>query len=544
MYSQVPSMISFSHPKRTISLCRLAEALVARFDYSGQRPDIESAVSLLREACLGRQDQIPYLCAALLNKFLNFRGFDERDEAIRLWKTYNRYRDADMIERRAEVQLSQGVPGNLSTLDSAISLFREALLSHPTNSPYRPNCLHRLATTLWLRYKYTNELPYLTEGNMMAGQLLDTLRHIYPPGCKLSETCGRILCEMYEYSKEHSVLENAIAEFRRAVASKASPVPMRLQAARSWARHADAYDHGSCLEAYQVAIAFLPQLPLLNLRSESVSDGLGREASSCAIYRRDFARAVEFLEEGRSLFWSQTLQRRTSSDSVRLAAPEAAQRLTDISNDLGRRFRYDLSSGTLLSQNGPEEASGDRLREEWSMTIEHVREMDGYGDFLRPKTLSGLRSAASHGPVVILNGSHGAWRAYSCSALIMTLTGVQHVPLPGFTLGHAESFVQIIRAMTRGAGHLPDGLDGILQLVEDGADYVIRQPIPDQLDTGLQESSDYATRQAIRVAAPKTSSDSIFRWVLAQLWTGVVEPIVRTLKLEVGSICFSSVHPD
>ncbi|MFI9610896.1 CHAT domain-containing protein [Streptomyces sp. NPDC052023] len=61
--------------------------------------------------------------------------------------------------------------------------------------------------------------------------------------------------------------------------------------------------------------------------------------------------------------------------------------------------------------------------------VARVRELPGLEDFLRLPSLERLRSAAAHGPVVVVNTS-----TVRCDALVVTRTDVRTVPLPGLHL--------------------------------------------------------------------------------------------------------------
>ena len=56
--------------------------------------------------------------------------------------------------------------------------------------------------------------------------------------------------------------------------------------------------------------------------------------------------------------------------------------------------------------------------------LERVRTLEGFEEFLLPKKLEALKRAAAHGPVILLTATES-----SCDALIVTSTGVEHVPL-------------------------------------------------------------------------------------------------------------------
>ena len=65
-----------------------------------------------------------------------------------------------------------------------------------------------------------------------------------------------------------------------------------------------------------------------------------------------------------------------------------------------------------------------RLHKDWLAILERVRTLEGFEEFLLPKKLESLKRAAAHGPVILLTATES-----SCDALIVTSTGVEHVPL-------------------------------------------------------------------------------------------------------------------
>lgn len=69
-----------------------------------------------------------------------------------------------------------------------------------------------------------------------------------------------------------------------------------------------------------------------------------------------------------------------------------------------------------------------------------TRKLDGFQNFITPKSLATLQSSAANSPAVMLNASQAA-----CTALVLTSSGVKQVPLPGITLTTAEELVTLIR---------------------------------------------------------------------------------------------------
>jgi len=59
---------------------------------------------------------------------------------------------------------------------------------------------------------------------------------------------------------------------------------------------------------------------------------------------------------------------------------------------------------------------------------------------MRPCRLSTLQGAAANGPIVILNASKTC-----CTALVLTLNDVQHIPLLDLSLNQVTNLVKLIQ---------------------------------------------------------------------------------------------------
>ncbi|KAJ7909327.1 hypothetical protein B0H13DRAFT_1616654, partial [Mycena leptocephala] len=226
--------------------------------------------------------------------------------------------------------------------------------------------------------------------------------------------------------------EKAIDLFRQSSSYIYGSVSKRLSIARNWSRAADRIGHKSALEAYQTAISLLPQLAMLcqdiNSRRKALTlrdnVSLASDAAAWAARLDDSNAAIELLEAGRSVFWSQALQLRTRLDYLYLAYPQLAAKVSDMLKKLEQASHHDLSAHT-------EAASYKNLSEDWLKALEEVRQLKGFENFLCPKPLVALRASALHGPVVILNTSND----FGCTALIVTFSeDVQRLPLPGISL--------------------------------------------------------------------------------------------------------------
>jgi hypothetical protein len=329
----------------------------------------------------------------------------------------------------------------------------------------------------------------------------------HPDTCTISGFLGDLLEVKFRHTQRSDDLRHAADAFCIAVRCESAPVSQRFFAAQRWAKCADTNNHESAMEAYVYAIGFLPRLAFgLDLQSRqhvltSGTDGLARDAAACAIRSGQFDLAVELLEEGRAVFWSQVLQLRDPLSRLTSEAPELAKKIKDISNAIEqgslRNVSRNIADTPDVALAAEIEATNlRRLNEQWLAELDAVRQLSGFENFLRPKGLATLRAAAANGPVVILNASESG-----CGALILKSAeaGVLFVPLTHFTLATAKELVDSMKKLANAAHPKTHGEEG----------------------------------RSMRRLPIAGDDEDIFRSVLGSLWELVVNPILCSLNLKV-----------
>ncbi|KDQ50729.1 hypothetical protein JAAARDRAFT_211553 [Jaapia argillacea MUCL 33604] len=491
--------------QKILPLRVLANALHVRYSSSAlsNAKDLDEAILLLRKAMLlspltspNRYPVSSGLALTLSKRFHHpgLKGSDREvsflDEAIQLQSEVVSTMGNSHKDRREAVNVlahvmeeKYNLSRKLEDLDAAIALRREVLsiarLQH--RDPSDP--LDDLAHTLQKKYDHYHSpedlksaisicreaRPEPNNSNFMTVSLL-----------------AKLLSKQYDLTKQPDDLREAMEAFAAAVANESESVAQRFFVAQQWAHWADKHGHESALEAYGAAIGFLP-------------NGLAREAAAVAIREGKFERAVELLEEGRAVFWSQALQLRTSFDDLRDKAPELADQLQMISQRLERDSYRGVDKVTMVSYDvalaAVSETQSRHLRllgDEWLTCLQKVRHMEGFEGFLLPKTYADLCRVAAHGPVVILNATDSRF-----DALIIKAPGTEvlHVPLTRFSLDSQRQLAKM-QALCRDACPLSRG------------------------DRGM--------RWKDKVKSPET----IMKEGLAKLWETVVEPIIRALDLK------------
>ncbi|KIJ59914.1 hypothetical protein HYDPIDRAFT_32786 [Hydnomerulius pinastri MD-312] len=186
----------------------------------------------------------------------------------------------------------------------------------------------------------------------------------------------------------------------------------------SWIQHAEQFQHPSILDAYQISLTVLDQITThssLSLRHGTMQHkitSLANNAFSSALRQNKTERAVELLEQGRALLWTQL---------ARLESPLAdLQSHSERGHDLAREFK-DLSD-KMRSFTNHSQGQGDssdttqyfKTLHSWEEVVQKIRLEPSFSRFLLPPLFTELREAACNGPVIIVNASkHG------CDALIV-----------------------------------------------------------------------------------------------------------------------------
>ena len=328
-------------------------------------------------------------------------------------------------------------------IDEAISLLRQALVLRLPPHPDYSGSLSNLASALWTRFKQQGQRTDLDEAIPLYRQALD-LRPPPHPNRSLSLSClATALSSRFEQGGQQIDLDEAMSTYRTATQCLVQPPSRLLDTAKKWIQHANKNEHISVIDAYDTALQALPQVAALSFdvqsRHEALaadSDGLARNASRCAIRTGNLDKAIEFLEAGRNIFWTQLLSLRSPFDQLHDADPKLANKMREIATALELGSHRDVSieiHEIRQKLSVDQEVSRlNRLSKEWVKSIDQVRTLKGFEDFLRPARLSSLKSAASRHPVVILVASH---------CLIMTSISIHHIPLPNLDIPILKALV-------------------------------------------------------------------------------------------------------
>jgi len=146
--------------------------------------------------------------------------------------------------------------------------------------------------------------------------------------------------------------------------------------------------------------------------------------------------AIETLERGRGLLWSEMRGLRTSVDYLHTVDPVLARKFSVLNEDL-EALTTSVSPIIWSKGGGVEDceemdpfgrvvAKQRKLLDERNSLITHIRLFPGFENFLTAPSFDMLRSAAAHGPVIIIN--HCNWRSDIIILLYNSPPSLIHAP--------------------------------------------------------------------------------------------------------------------
>ncbi|KAG1736966.1 TPR-like protein [Suillus lakei] len=429
------------HTDRSKSLNNLANQLSTRFSHRGNDEDLDQAIALHREALalhpVGHTDRSKSLnnLANQLSTRFSHRGNDEdldqaialHREALALHPVGHTDRSKSLGNLANELSTRFSHRGNDKDLDQAIALHREALALHPVGHTDRSKSLNNLANQLSTRFDYRRNVEDLNESREILRCALTLLTQHDPRQLQVHETLANVYLLFYrsglDPGEDIDSLNAVMHHLKAAVNVVSGGLLSRLRASLLWVHHADQHAHGTQLEAYatsmQLLDAHMSATASVSSRHSAMKEfprTLAVDAASYALRSGDICRAVELLEQGRTLIWTQMARLRTPLDNLRTCGDHAVtlmKRFRDLSYLLEKPPASHADETPKVDVEA-EETRYRRLVEEWNRAMEEIRNIKGFSRFLLPPLFSDLQEAARDGPIIMLVASKS-----SCDAIII-----------------------------------------------------------------------------------------------------------------------------
>jgi CHAT domain-containing protein len=229
----------------------------------------------------------------------------------------------------------------------------------------------------------------------------------------------------------------------------------RFHLASIWAFFGRLIQHPSVTTAYDTALSlmqdalfFAPTLQLqhVTLDANNYYHKTSLDYASYQINLGQLEEAIETLERGRALLWSEMRHLRASIDKLQQVQPELGHRFADINRELEELTKsippsHKLSMDDVVADDlRAGDQFGRLLRRQRGLVKERdrlssqIRTLPDFDRFLTSPSFSTLRSAASSGPVIIIN--HAIWRS---DILILHNSSTSLIPTPDGFHGSATA---------------------------------------------------------------------------------------------------------
>ena len=322
-------------------------------------------------------------------------------------------------------------------IDEAIEKGRSILALSPTNST---PILDLFGHILLQAFDLSKKIKYLNESISIYRQLIETPH----PQAAATESLSILRLSVllllrflsfpgYRHTQD---LDEALDLHSQYVRSTRASVPDRFYRACGWAFTARYYRHPSVSTAYNIALSLMQDIvlfsPTLQLQHvtlftdpypEICTPSLPLDYASYRVDQHQLEEAIEVLETGRALLWSEMRRLRTSVDQLVSADPVLGHKFAAINRDLEQLTKSVPPSHKVSL--GTEDGAGDSIRavdpfgclllkqrgllNERAKLISQIQALPGFDSFMKCPSFDTLRSAASSGPVIIIN--HSRWRS-------------------------------------------------------------------------------------------------------------------------------------
>ncbi|QRW02345.1 CHAT domain protein [Ceratobasidium sp. AG-Ba] len=325
--------------------------------------------------------------------------------------------------------------GDIEDINEAIKHHHDSLALVPEDSIHFPPFMTNLASAFAIRFKHSADPVDLDESIKCYEKAILATPKEHPSLASLLAQAGYAVEHRFQLTNSSSDFDQAAEYFEKATKTDRSPASHRFDAARRWISLLNQQPGLPVLEPYQLAMNFLPAIMWQGMsisdryRSAGSTVGFVNGAAAAAVKAGEYSLAIEWLEQGRSIVWSQILQLRQPIHAVHAANPVIARQYDSVVQEL-EAARRESGLGIVSDDPITMEAAAQkqrRLAEQWNGLLQYfIRKVPGFEDFLKPQSFARLASAAHKGPIVVVNVHE-----VQCDALaILADKSIVHIPLP------------------------------------------------------------------------------------------------------------------
>ncbi|KAF9064929.1 CHAT domain-containing protein [Rhodocollybia butyracea] len=287
-----------------------------------------------------------------------------------------------------------------------------------------------------------------------------------------------------------SIALKALEYFSSAACSLVGRSSVKFEAASHWARLAQDINHSSTSCAYVSGVNLISELAWPGSLVENRHYQIRKvrpfiiNASIFAIQIGQCTTAVEWIEQGCSIIWSQLLQLRALFAKLKERYPIQGMELESLSARLTVQTQA-TAPDIFLNDGLTLEVAKDfhEIAEQRRRLINEIRKLPGYEKFLLPKQFSEISMAATDNPVILLISSN-----IQADALVLIpglSDDVLHIPLPFLNDRVLQALLGIRRKWRQNPDVKEEAFRGILLMLW----IRVAKPIVDGLALTVNSSS-------------------------------------------------------
>ncbi|KAH9037574.1 CHAT domain-containing protein [Lactarius hengduanensis] len=321
---------------------------------------------------------------------------------------------------------------DITEIGEAVEKARTLLASAPTNM-ITSGHFYWFGSILFEAFERTNKIEYLNESISTHRQVYEHPSSLFLRS-RISLKLSTSLLTRFIYFPGHRTqdLDETVKMHSQCANDALVSLPTRFRYSCWWAYIARLTLHPSVSKAYETTVSLMQDTllfaPTLQQQHATLADTSSITHSvslDYASYQVDLHRleeAVETLERGRALLWSELRHLRASIDQLQQEHPQLGREFVAISKDLEEVTKSVPPSHKLsIDDDAADNSRADDLRavdpfgrlllkqrellKERNNLTSRIQALPGFDSFLTSPSFDTLRSAASSGPVIIINHS-------------------------------------------------------------------------------------------------------------------------------------------
>jgi CHAT domain-containing protein/tetratricopeptide (TPR) repeat protein len=403
----------------------LAESLEEANSYTSQLVDLSSSQSLEESGKLSPVDAIrkSYSMTRIAEEIHHLEGLLSTTPP-------GTYRHNECLSDLAGWYKSKSYRTNdILDIEESIKYSRLSLDATHYSSDLRRFPLCSLHCTLFLAFEKTSKISYLDESITVGYDILElkSARHLH------FITIQRLVLSLLSRQQLLGGREDhheAIRLMSMVVDDQYVREPDRFRLSCEWAILARTISHPTTLPAYKCAmslmqqsLSFAPTLSIQHTRLVAMDENCQTMPLDFASFQIDMGRfeeAVETLEQGRALLWSEMRGLRAPVAQLIEDSPltkrfaEINQELEVLTISVTPSGRPEMEDSITQGKDGMDPfgrlvVKQQNLVEERDALVLQIQGRPGLEGFLKAPSYTALCSAASRGPVIIIN--HCEWRS-------------------------------------------------------------------------------------------------------------------------------------